>query len=235
MQIRGVSVTDGTVAKDPATELVFPAGVLTDLGHGKVGVSATAGLSEWGQASSAKYAGAGSPVGSVTPSAIGDLYVDETGPGLWQATGVTNTSWQQVGAGGSQPTNRVVVPISSAQLLSMSLGAAQIEIVSAPEAGSVLVPLEVVITFLPGTTPYANRFTATVEWDGQAIGLLGCDPRITGTEAKFATGIAATEGAVLVSAMEAQPLVLSNNDGIEIVDGDGTLLVTLLYMTADVA
>lgn len=55
----------------------------------------------WGQASTAKYAGSGTPVGTVTPSGAGDLYVDDTTPALWQATGVADTDWQQVGSGTS--------------------------------------------------------------------------------------------------------------------------------------
>lgn len=39
MQIRGVHVSDGSVDVDPATELVFSSGALTDLGRGKVGVA----------------------------------------------------------------------------------------------------------------------------------------------------------------------------------------------------
>lgn len=61
------------------------------------------GSSAWGEASTAKFSGSGSPVGVVTPTGEGDLYVDETTPGLWQANGTTNTDWTQVGSGGSQP------------------------------------------------------------------------------------------------------------------------------------
>lgn len=55
------------------------------------------GIAAWGQTSTAKFSGSGSPVGVVTPSAEGDLYTDDTTPGLWQATGAGNTDWQQVG------------------------------------------------------------------------------------------------------------------------------------------
>ena len=51
----------------------------------------------WGQASTAKFSGSGSPVGVVTPSGEGDLYVDDTTPGLWQASGATSADWAQVG------------------------------------------------------------------------------------------------------------------------------------------
>lgn len=40
--------------------------------------------------------GNGSPVGVVTPIAIGQLYSDVSGTGLWQSTGLTNTSWTQL-------------------------------------------------------------------------------------------------------------------------------------------
>jgi hypothetical protein len=55
------------------------------------------GLTSWGDAATATFAGSGSPVGVVTPSGEGDLYIDDTTPALWQATGVANTDWQQVG------------------------------------------------------------------------------------------------------------------------------------------
>lgn len=62
-------------------------------------VSGSSGISAWGQVSTAQYSGAGTPVGTVTPDAEGDLYVDTTTPALWQATGVTDTDWQQIGTG----------------------------------------------------------------------------------------------------------------------------------------
>ncbi len=64
------------------------------------------GGSQWGQESTAKFAGSGSPVGVVTPTGEGDLYVDSTTPGLWQATGVTSADWAQIG--GSQPVGCVL-------------------------------------------------------------------------------------------------------------------------------
>ncbi|HXA33027.1 MAG TPA: hypothetical protein VNV87_12265 [Acidimicrobiales bacterium] len=62
------------------------------------------GITAWGQESTAKFAGSGSPVGVVTPSHEGDLYIDDTTPGLWQATGATSADWQQVGTSGQSPT-----------------------------------------------------------------------------------------------------------------------------------
>lgn len=61
--------------------------------------SGSGGSSDWGEASTAKFAGSGSPVGVVTPTGEGDLYVDETGPGLWQANGLADTDWVLVGGG----------------------------------------------------------------------------------------------------------------------------------------
>jgi hypothetical protein len=58
------------------------------------------GLTSWGDAATATFAGSGSPVGVVTPSGEGDLYIDDTTPALWQATGVANTDWVQVGTSG---------------------------------------------------------------------------------------------------------------------------------------
>lgn len=75
----------------------------TEVGESSVGPGGA-----WGEASTAQFSGAGSPVGAVTPSGAGDLYVDTAGPTLWQATGVTDTDWQQVGNGGSQPGAAIV-------------------------------------------------------------------------------------------------------------------------------
>ena len=58
------------------------------------------GIASWGQVSTAHAHGSGSPVGVVTPSGEGDLYVDDTTPGLWQATGATSADWAQVGSSG---------------------------------------------------------------------------------------------------------------------------------------
>jgi hypothetical protein len=41
--------------------------------------------------------GSGSPVGVVTPTGIGYLYVDNTTPALWQAIGPTNADWVNIG------------------------------------------------------------------------------------------------------------------------------------------
>ena len=76
-----------------------PGDVLTIQDDGSVAAEAGGGSSAWGRASTATYHGSGSPVGVVTPSGAGDLYVDETTPALYQATGGTAEDWQQVGAG----------------------------------------------------------------------------------------------------------------------------------------
>jgi len=56
-----------------------------------------AGGGAWGEAATAQFSGSGSPVGVVTPSGKGDLYVDEDAPALWQATGLTANDWQATG------------------------------------------------------------------------------------------------------------------------------------------
>lgn len=55
------------------------------------------GIASWGLATQATFSGLGSPSGVVTPNAVGDLYVDKATPGLYQANGLTNTSWQLIG------------------------------------------------------------------------------------------------------------------------------------------
>ena len=62
----------------------------------------------WGQAATAAYVGSGSPVGVVTPSGEGDLYVDNTTPALWQATGDTSEDWTQVGGSGGLAISREI-------------------------------------------------------------------------------------------------------------------------------
>lgn len=55
------------------------------------------GIASWGSAANATLVGSGSPVGVITPGGVGDLYVDNVAPGLWQANGLTNTSWTLIG------------------------------------------------------------------------------------------------------------------------------------------
>lgn len=55
--------------------------------------------------------GAGSPAGVVTPDAIGQLYVDTTNGGLYQAVGATNADWAQVG--GRFPAGGVGVQLAA--------------------------------------------------------------------------------------------------------------------------
>lgn len=43
--------------------------------------------------SSNNISGAGSPVGVVTPDALDQFYRSTTGPGIWQAIGLTNADW----------------------------------------------------------------------------------------------------------------------------------------------
>lgn len=57
------------------------------------------GLTAWGEADNAEFHGDGSPVDTVTPSAEGDLYIDEATPGVWQASGATSADWEQLGGG----------------------------------------------------------------------------------------------------------------------------------------
>ncbi len=40
--------------------------------------------------------GNGSPVGVVTPTVTGQIYTDQSTPGLWESNGLTNTSWIQL-------------------------------------------------------------------------------------------------------------------------------------------
>jgi hypothetical protein len=44
----------------------------------------------------APLSGSGSPVGVVTPTAVGQTYLDITTPGFWASNGLTNTSWTQI-------------------------------------------------------------------------------------------------------------------------------------------
>lgn len=53
--------------------------------------------SEWH--GSASITGSGSPVGSVTPQAVGEFFFDSAGPALYIATGLTNADWVNVTTG----------------------------------------------------------------------------------------------------------------------------------------
>lgn len=68
---------------DFTVTITNPTGPVTDL------------AARWGYAASATAQYPGSPVGLITPEGVGDLFIDSAGPGLWQATGLLNTDWQQ--------------------------------------------------------------------------------------------------------------------------------------------
>lgn len=74
-----------------------------------------AGGGAWGEASTAQFSGSGSPIGVVTPSGKGDLYVDEDTPALWQATGLTNADWQPA-TGGSRAGEGITYLITPAEI-----------------------------------------------------------------------------------------------------------------------
>lgn len=103
----------------PPTEGIWPIGwfgiddtgtpyVCIEAGEPGTWEEVGAGSGLWGQSSRAKYSGSGTPVGTVTPDAEGDLYVDTTTPALWQSTGTVDTAWEQIGAVSS------LVPVAGA-------------------------------------------------------------------------------------------------------------------------
>lgn len=46
------------------------------------------------------FVSAGTPNGTVEPTAVGDVCFDTTTPAIWQASGVSDTDWVQLGGGG---------------------------------------------------------------------------------------------------------------------------------------
>lgn len=50
---------------------------------------------QWGSASDCQ-SGDGSPLGTVTPGGLGDIYIDRSTPELWQASGLTVDDWVRV-------------------------------------------------------------------------------------------------------------------------------------------
>lgn len=109
------------------------------------------GLQAWGEALTSEFHGSGSPVGVVTPAHEGDLYVDDTTPAVWQATGTTNTSWTQVGAGGATPGAAIVRKFPFAFNTPNLLTGAT---VYTPTIGDILLNLWLEITTAwDGTTP----------------------------------------------------------------------------------
>lgn len=109
------------------------------------------GISVWGQESTSRYVGSGDPTGVVTPGAIGDLYVDDTTPALYQATGTTSADWQQVGGGGSSPVLFLKLPFTFATA-NLDTG---VPIPGwTPKAGDVLYDCWIEVDeFFNGTTP----------------------------------------------------------------------------------
>ncbi len=111
------------------------------------------GITSWGQESTAKFAGSGSPSGVVTPSHKGDLYVDDTTPALYQATGVANTDWQVVGGGGSAGASIVRAFPFAFDTPNILTGAA----LYTPTVGDILLDAWIEIdTAWDGTTPLGD-------------------------------------------------------------------------------
>lgn len=75
--------------------------------------------SSWGQVSTAKFISDGSPIGVITPTGVGDLCSDFGTPAMWQATGLTDTDWDQIGASGqgSSVTHKAPITYNMAGIL----------------------------------------------------------------------------------------------------------------------
>lgn len=56
--------------------------------------------------------GAGSPVGTATPTIIGQTYLDTTENNLWMSTGLTNTNWVEL----VEPTENALVSAASVNI-----------------------------------------------------------------------------------------------------------------------
>jgi hypothetical protein len=113
----------------------------------------------WGAANSASLSGSGSPVGQATPYKEGDLYVDVQTPGLWQATGLANTDWEQVG--GSSPVNVATVTLSSAEVLALS--PTVFSTLVAGVSGKVIIPLTIT-SFASNGGDYTFSSNLLVGW-----------------------------------------------------------------------
>lgn len=138
--------------------------------------------------------------------------------------------------GGSQAVSSAVVTVSSAQIKAMF--DTPIQLVAAPGAGKALVPCSVV-ALITGSVPYTMSDLPTVQtgvgFTGVSFGCTAMSNLLTvgdhTTGVSLDTGVNA--GSTSDSFGENQPITLAVDDA-NPQDGDGTMIVTILYLILDV-
>lgn len=185
-------------------------------------------MTDWGQAATAHFHGSGSPVGVVTPGGIGDLYVDDTTPALWQATGLTSADWSQVGGGGSQPVREATQTFTDVDLAAAISQATALQVAPAPGAGKIIVPLFLAVTT---ANPDAIGNASVVGWYGAAGDTVTFNPNVFFNQTlAWSSGLGNGGNAGDVD----QPFLISQQNG-PITVGSGPYVVTLLYYAPPVA
>lgn len=78
---------------------------------------------QWAPSGGSVPSGAGLPLGTVTPSGIGALYVDSTNGGLWIAVGATDADWLILGGSDGNAGSPGVSWATPTKNISVSAGA----------------------------------------------------------------------------------------------------------------
>lgn len=119
--------------------------------------------------------GAGSPLGSVTPTGIGYLYFDTTNGAVWQAIGATDTDWTQVGGKNSDGSEGLDISQNSGFFLyDNAAGANGLGVSCAASAGTTRPLLSSSFNTLDdgntGAATFVDTVTAGGEVDAASLG-----------------------------------------------------------------
>jgi len=159
----------------------------------------------------------------------------ETLDGARRLTGQVNFTnpANQPGGGGSSPVLTANVPISSADLIALlGSGKPGVELVAAPAAGSCVMPIAGAWQYLPGSTPYSSEPTNIRI--SSVSGPSSFTWMFSGGGA-FTTGLTALTQAFTMdtdsdttATIDGAALKLVAS-GLDFADGNGTVLVHVLY------
>lgn len=115
--------------------------------------------------------GTGSPMGAQTPQEIGQFYTDDSGPYLWQATGLTDTDWVQLTSELSVPMSALQNPDNTAVPTIIAVGASPFTYTNATTSREVVYVAGGTITqtFLNAQTILGNGNQTVMLQPGESI------------------------------------------------------------------
>lgn len=169
-----------------------------------------------------------------SPSGVWEFYPPAAG---WRAYNVADTTiyiydgsaWGALsgGGGGGEPVQKVTIPLTSAQLL--TLQSTPIQVIPAPGAGKVINLLQAMIVYTFVSTPYSLGDNANLELtaSGNSLTLLNI-AGILGLSFDLAAAFLTTWGSP-PSTLDNQPIDLTFDGTADITAGDGTAVLTIYY------